>query len=79
MQAEVQNIIVVSVSTIIGAEKLIQSCEACDPRAADTPFEWIIDRVTLLDAKVTDYIIEVPARCPACGNPIFEKTLVVDL
>ena len=79
MPTEAQNIVVISVSTLIEAEKLIESCEACNPGAADTPFDWIIDRVTFCDARVTDYIMEVPARCPSCRNPIFEKTLVVEL
>ena len=79
MRTETQNIVVISVSTLMEAETLIEACEACSPRSADTPFDWIIDRVTLFDAKVTDYILEVPARCPACHQPIFEKTLVLEL
>ena len=73
---EQQNLIVVATATVRKAEKLIESCENCNPVGAETPFDWILDRVTYLDAKVTDYILEVAARCPVCRNEIFETTLV---
>lgn len=59
--SERQNLIVVATATVRKAEKLIESCENCNPVGADIPFDWILDRVTYLDAKVTDYILEVPA------------------
>jgi hypothetical protein len=43
---------------------------------AEIPFDSIPDRVTGCDSKVTDYILEVPAKCPNCGRSILEKPLV---
>jgi hypothetical protein len=55
------------------AEKLIESCEQCTPEGAEIPFDNILDRVTGSDPSVTDYILEVPAKCP-CKREILEKT-----
>jgi len=43
---------------------------------AEIPFDWILDRVTGSHPKVTDYIVEEPAKCPNCGREVLEKTLV---
>jgi hypothetical protein len=58
------------------AERLIESCEHCDPDNADIPFDWILDRVTGSDPSVTDYILEAPAKYPNCRCEVSEKTLV---
>ena len=76
---EHQNLIVVSGETLRKAAKLVESCETCNPVEAKIPFDRILDRVTGLDAAITDYVIESPARCPDCRRPIFEKTLVEPL
>jgi len=34
------------------------------------------NRITRSDPSVTDYILEVPAKCPNCRREILEKTLV---
>ena len=73
---EYQNLIIVSDETLRKAAKLVESCETCNPIGAEIPFDWILDRVTGLDAAVTDYVIESAVRCPSCRRPIFEKTLV---
>ena len=73
---EHQNIIVVAVGTLWNAEKLIETCEHCNPMGAQIPFDWILDRVTGSDSTTTDYIMETPAICPNCRCQIFEKTLV---
>ena len=36
----------------------------------------VLDRVTASDPRVTDYILESPARCPNSRRGIFEKTLI---
>jgi ATP-dependent DNA ligase len=36
----------------------------------------ILDKHTGSDPSVTDYVLEVPARCLQCGAEIKEKTLV---
>src|SRR5215510_4131477 len=38
------------------AEKLIESCEHCNPDGAEIPFDNILDRITGSDPSVTDYI-----------------------
>jgi hypothetical protein len=43
---------------------------------AELPFENILDRLTGSDPSVTDYVLEVSARCLLCGAEINEKTLV---
>ena len=50
-------------------------CEAFS-EDAELPFENILDRPTGSDPSVTDYVLEVPARCLQCGAEINEKTLV---
>src|SRR2546429_2205781 len=51
----------------------IESCEHCNP-LAEIPFDWILDRITGSDSRVTEYILEEPAKCPHCGRDILEKT-----
>ena len=66
----------VEVATLREAEKLIESCEHCNPRGAEISFDAILDRVTGSDPSVTDYILEVPAKCPNCRREILEKTRI---
>jgi len=68
--------ITVDKGTIRRAERLIESCEHCNPTDAETPFDHVLDRVIGCDPSVTDYILEEPAKCPWCGQQILEKTLV---
>jgi hypothetical protein len=55
------------------AERLIESCEHCNPENAEIPFENILDRITGADPSVTDYLLEAPANCPYCKREILEK------
>jgi hypothetical protein len=73
---EQQNVVLVNAARLRGAERLIESCEACNPEGAEIPFDAILDRVNRSDPSVTDYILESPARCPNCRYDILEKTLV---
>jgi hypothetical protein len=73
---EEQIVILVDASTLRKAEKLIESCEHCNPDGAEIPFDNILDRVTGSDLSVTDYVLEQPAKCPNCRREIFEKTLI---
>jgi hypothetical protein len=45
---------------------MIASCEACSGDA-EIPFDNILDRLTGSDPSVSDYVLEVPARCLQCG------------
>jgi len=73
---EEQNIILVSAAALRKAEKMIASCERCNPAAASIAFAVILDLVTGSHPKVTAYILEEPAKCPDCGHGVLEKTLV---
>ena len=72
---EQQIVVLIDVTTLRNAERLIESCEHCNPDA-EIPFDAMLDRVTGSDPPVTDYILESPAKCPRCFRDIIEKTLV---
>jgi hypothetical protein len=73
---EKQHVIVIDVAILREAERLIESCEHCNPDGAEIPFDNILDRVTGSDPSVTDYVLEEPAKCPNCRREILEKTLM---
>ena len=60
---EEQQVVLVSTDTVRKAERLIESCEGCNPTGAEIPFDNILDRVSESDPSVTDYILEAPAKC----------------
>jgi hypothetical protein len=49
---------------------------SCYTQDAEIPFDAILDRVTGSDPSVTDYILEMPAKCQSCRREILEETLV---
>ena len=53
----------------------IAGCETCS-ETAEFRFDNILDRLTGSDPSVTDYVLEVVARCLQCGGTINETTLV---
>jgi hypothetical protein len=73
---EQQNVVLIDAATLRKAERLIESCEGCNPFGAGIPFDNILDRVTGSDPSATDYVLEEPAKCPNCRREILEKTLV---
>jgi len=73
--AEQQNVVLIDAATVHKAERLIESCEGCNPEGAEIPFDNILDRVTGSDPSVTDYVVEVP-RQNARIAVVLEKTLV---
>jgi hypothetical protein len=73
---EEQKVILVDTARLREAEKLIESCEHCNPDGAEIPFNNILDRVTGSDPSVTDYILKAPAKCLTCKRETFEKTLI---
>jgi hypothetical protein len=73
---EQQVIVLVDSAILRKAERVIESCEQCNPDEAQLPFDWILDRVTGSRPSVTDYILEEPAQCPRCRRDILGKTLV---
>jgi len=72
---EEQQVVLIDAETRRKAEKLIESCEQCNPLAAEISFDNILDRVTGSDPTVTDYILEAPAKCPHCRRETFSKRL----
>src|SRR5436190_2176938 len=42
----------------------------------DEPPDSVERSLTDSDPSVTDYVLEVPAKCPRCYGPINEKTLI---
>jgi len=61
---EQQIVVLVDAATLRKAEKLIESCERCDPDA-EIPFDAMLDQVTGSDPAVTDYIVESPEKVSA--------------
>ena len=63
---EDQNVVLINIATLHEAERLVESCEHCNPDGAEIPFDNILDRVTGSDPSVTDYVLEHPTKCPNC-------------
>jgi len=73
---EQQIIVLVTATILMDAERSIAFCERCNPESSDFTFDMILDQVTGSDPRSTEYLLEVPARCPNCKQNVFEKTLV---
>jgi hypothetical protein len=50
---EQQNVILVDAATLRKAERLIESCEYCDEKGAQIPFDNLFHRITASDPSVT--------------------------
>jgi hypothetical protein len=57
------------------AERFVASCEACDVEA-ELSFASILDSLKGSNPATTDYLFEMPAKCPRCRSDILEITLV---
>jgi len=57
---EEQQVVLIAAETL--AEKLIESCEYCNPEGAEIPLDNILDRVTGSNPSVTDYVREAPGK-----------------
>ena len=73
---EEQIVILIPAALLRKAQDLIAYCQYCDPESADFPFDILLDRVTGSDPVRTDYLLELPAKCPNCSCEVFEKTLI---
>jgi len=73
---EQQNVALINAATLLEAERLIESCEHCNPEGAEIPFDNILDHVTGSDPSVRDNVLEEAAKCPKCRREVLEKTLV---
>ena len=56
--------------TLCAAERQIDSCEACAPDEAETPFDYVLDCITGCEPESTDYVLEKPAKCPRCSGEV---------
>jgi hypothetical protein len=72
---EQQNVVLIDAATLHRAQRMIAGCEACSEEA-ELPFENVLDRLTGSDPSITDYALELAARCLKCGATMTEKTLV---
>jgi|SoiMetStandDraft_2_1073263.scaffolds.fasta_scaffold127501_2 hypothetical protein len=70
-----QHLVIIDAVNLRKAEKLIKSCEHCNPERSQIPFVVILDRITDSDPAVADYEVG-SARCSACNQIVVEKTLV---
>ena len=73
---EEQNVLMIERARADRAATFIESCEICNPDGAEIPFDVILDHMTGSDPRVTDYILETPAKCPYCRRAVLEKTLI---
>jgi hypothetical protein len=49
-------VVLIDAAILHDAQRLIESCEGCNPEGAESPFDNILDRVTGSDPSVTDFI-----------------------
>jgi hypothetical protein len=70
-----QTVVVIDAATLCKAEKLIKSCEHCNPERSEIPFVVILDRITDSDPTVADYKVGT-AKCNNCHHAVLETTLV---
>jgi hypothetical protein len=73
---EQQNVILIEATPMPGAERMLASCEYCNPEVAAIPFDHILDRATGSDSRLTDYVLETPAKCPNCRRDIINKLFI---
>ena len=67
-------VIAVGQASLLQAEQQVMGCRACTP-AASLPFEVALHEL-LKTSETTEYFLGIPAACPRCDAPIFEKTLI---
>jgi hypothetical protein len=64
---EQQNVVLIDTTALHEAERLIESCEHCNPEGAEIPFDNILGRITESDPSVTEFrtageVSELPQR-----------------
>ena len=72
---EQQSVVLIDAAIVEETQRMLAACEFCS-EMAEVPFDYILDELTGSDPRVTEYILERPARCLQCGAAITEKTLV---
>jgi len=72
-----QTVLLIDAAAVRTAELMLESCESCNEEGAEIPFDAVLDCITKSEPAITEYLLEVPARCPNCQSDVLEKTLVV--
>ena len=49
-----QNVVLINTATLREAERLIESCEHCNPEGAEIPFDMTLDKIIGSDPSVRD-------------------------
>jgi hypothetical protein len=57
------------------ALQAVIACEACAPDS-EFSFDSVLDRLTMRDPRITEYVMPTVVCCPTCGGEINEKTLI---
>lgn len=71
-----QYILFIDAKTVRKAQQEICSCDSCSPDDAEYLFSSILDSLMGNDPSVSEYVLEIPAKCPHCGTPVTEWTLI---
>jgi hypothetical protein len=70
-----QEIVVASHETLQQALKRVSSCKRCNTLAS-IEFRLVINYIRHVMPTTAEFCQTEPARCPNCGEDIWEKTLV---
>jgi|SRR6516225_8249305 hypothetical protein len=70
LRRERRRLISIDEYTLREAQDQIASCEACTPDQVEILFDEVLDWLTGSDPQSTDYVLNVPARCPRCQSAV---------
>jgi hypothetical protein len=73
---EQQNVILVDAATLREAERLIETCEACNPEGAQIPFDNVLDRRYRIRSERDGLHSRDAGEGSNCRRAVVEKTLV---
>ena len=68
-------VVLVDLEDVRKAERLIASCERCDPDGSSVSFDWLLGKVTG-KCGLFEFLMAEFARCPICNRRVTEGTLV---
>ena len=76
VRSERLEIIVASHDTLLQALQRISSCQACNHHQSTIEFRLVINYIRHVMPTNAEFCQTEPARCPNCGEDIWETTLV---
>src|SRR5689334_19127927 len=68
-------LVAVGETSMLKAQKRVAGCQNCSASVSH-PFSSVLIEVLGVRTTSTEYLLCLPARCPNCGHPILENTLV---